>query len=87
MLDIETELVVFGDDYPTDDGSCVRDYLHVMDLAEAHVAALNTMKESMKASMKEDVRAFNLGTGRGTSVLEVILRELKRLRERKCLIE
>lgn len=66
------ELVVFGDDYPTDDGSCVRDYLHVMDLAEAHVAALNTMKESMKASMKEDVRAFNLGTGRGTSVLEVI---------------
>ena len=67
------ELVVFGDDYPTDDGSCVRDYLHVMDLAEAHVAALNTMKESMKASMKEDVRAFNLGTGRGTSVLEVIV--------------
>ena len=58
------ELVVFGDDYPTEDGSCVRDYLHVMDLAEAHVA-LNTMKESMKASMKEDVRAFNLGTGRG----------------------
>ena len=62
------ELVVFGDDYPTDDGSCVRDYLHVMDLAEAHVAALKSMQEPMQ----EIVRAYNLGTGRGTSVLEVI---------------
>ena len=63
-----TELVVFGDDYPTDDGSCVRDYLHVMDLADAHVAALTSMKESIN----EDIRAYNLGTGWGTSVLEVI---------------
>lgn len=61
---LRNELVVFGDDYPTDDGSCVRDYLHVCDLAEAHVAALKNHTQG--------VRAYNLGTGRGTSVLEVI---------------
>ena len=58
------ELVVFGDDYPTVDGSCVRDYLHVCDLAEAHVAALKNLAEGP--------RPYNLGTGRGTSVLEII---------------
>ena len=58
------ELTVFGDDYPTEDGSCVRDYLHVCDLADAHVAALENHSES--------IRAYNLGTGKGTSVLEVI---------------
>jgi UDP-glucose 4-epimerase len=58
---------VFGDDYPTTDGSCVRDYVHVMDLAKAHVAALDYLDND---SRKHDV--FNVGTGTGSSVLEVI---------------
>lgn len=62
---LRDELVVFGDDYPTDDGSCVRDYLHVCDLAEAHVAALKALEPGT-------CEAFNLGTGSGSSVLELI---------------
>ena len=58
-------LVVYGDDYPTPDGTCVRDYIHVLDLARAHVAAL-----ALEAG--ESFQAFNLGTGRGHSVREVI---------------
>jgi len=57
---------VFGDDYPTPDGSCIRDYIHVMDLAEAHIVAL----ESLIAGGTSD--RFNVGTGEGHSVLEVI---------------
>lgn len=60
-------LTVYGDDYKTPDGSCVRDYIHVADLAEAHVAALNFLNE-----YKVGVETFNLGTGKGTSVLEMI---------------
>jgi UDP-glucose 4-epimerase len=56
---------IFGTDYPTPDGSCVRDYIHVEDLAEAHLLALERMEQGKLA-------AFNVGTGRGTSVLEVI---------------
>ena len=67
---IRQKLTVFGNDYPTPDGTCVRDYLHVMDLAEAHVAALKWCKT--QASNSSVVRAFNLGTGQGASVLEVI---------------
>ena len=59
------KLKVFGKDYPTPDGTGVRDYVHVMDLAEGHVAALNNIKQG--------VSVYNLGTGRGTSVLELIL--------------
>jgi UDP-glucose 4-epimerase len=58
---------VFGDDYQTPDGSCVRDYVHVMDLAKAHVAALDYLDNSPR---EHDV--FNVGTGTGSSVLEVI---------------
>jgi UDP-glucose 4-epimerase len=62
------KITVFGDDYNTPDGSCVRDYIHVVDLAKAHVAALKLMEtEEFKGS---DV--FNIGTGKGSSVLEVI---------------
>lgn len=62
------KITVFGDDYNTPDGSCVRDYIHVVDLAKAHVAALKLMEqESFKGY---DV--FNLGTGKGSTVLEVI---------------
>ncbi|WP_125775929.1 UDP-glucose 4-epimerase GalE [Antribacter gilvus] len=60
-------LTVFGDDYPTADGTCERDYIHVMDLAEGHVAALEHLDV-----MSEPVRPFNLGTGSGTSVLELL---------------
>ena len=64
---IRAELTVHGDDYPTPDGTCIRDYLHVCDLAEAHVAALRWLEG---ATGKLDV--FNLGTGQGSSVKEVI---------------
>lgn len=63
------ELSVFGDDYPTKDGTAVRDYIHVMDLAEAHVHAL---KRLLKGNEKNNYEVFNLGTGKGNSVLEVI---------------
>jgi UDP-glucose-4-epimerase GalE len=59
-------LDVFGTDYPTPDGTCVRDYVHVVDLAEAHVQALSALGKGCESS------AFNAGTGRGHSVLEVI---------------
>jgi UDP-glucose 4-epimerase len=66
---LRPELSVFGDDYPTPDGSCIRDYIHVMDLAEAHVVALDRLVNN---AQKEPVEVFNLGTGQGNSVLEVI---------------
>ncbi|KYG30586.1 UDP-glucose 4-epimerase GalE [Alkalihalobacillus trypoxylicola] len=61
---IREKLYVFGNDYQTADGTGVRDYIHVVDLAEGHVAALNHLKEG--------VHTFNLGTGAGTSVLELV---------------
>lgn len=63
------QLSVFGNDYPTPDGTCIRDYIHVMDLARAHIVALERLMEN-KASKNYDV--FNLGTGEGSSVLQVI---------------
>jgi UDP-glucose 4-epimerase len=66
---LRQELSVFGDDYPTPDGTCVRDYIHVVDLAKAHVTALQRLVD---AKNEEKVEVFNLGTGRGNSVLEVI---------------
>ncbi len=60
------ELQVFGDDYPTPDGSCIRDYIHVADLAEAHVLALAYLRAGGESG------TLNLGTGRGHSVFEVI---------------
>ena len=62
------ELRIFGDDYPTSDGTGVRDYIHVTDLAEGHVAALDTLDRVAAGS----VLTVNLGTGRGYSVLEVV---------------
>ncbi len=60
-------LSVFGDDYDTPDGTCLRDYIHVEDLAAGHIAALHRL-----GSMAESVGTWNLGTGRGTSVLEMV---------------
>ena len=67
---IRKALTVFGGDYDTPDGTCIRDYLHVMDLAEAHVAALQWCLDQPQD--RSVIRPFNLGTGRGASVLEVI---------------
>lgn len=66
---IRKELSVFGDDYPTCDGTAVRDYIHVVDLAEAHVAALTRLLHHQN---KKRFETFNIGTGKGSSVLEVI---------------
>ena len=61
------KLIIFGNDWPTDDGTCIRDYIHVMDLAEAHIAALRFIE-----STKPQFLSINIGTGKGYSVLEVI---------------
>ena len=66
---IRKELSVFGDDYPTTDGTAVRDYIHVVDLAKAHIAAL---KRLINKNNKKAFEFFNIGTGTGSSVLEVI---------------
>jgi UDP-glucose 4-epimerase len=66
---IREELKVFGDDYNTPDGSCIRDYLHVVDLAKAHVIAI---KRLIEGKSKTNYEVFNLGTGKGVSVLEAI---------------
>ena len=66
---LRDELKVFGDDYDTPDGSCIRDYLHVVDLAKAHVAAVDRLISEKNKSAFE---IFNLGTGTGVSVLEAI---------------
>lgn len=63
------ELSVFGGDYPTPDGTCIRDYIHVMDLARAHVVALERLLDDEQESNYE---VFNLGTGKGNSVLEAV---------------
>lgn len=66
---IREKLRVFGNDYATPDGSCIRDYIHVVDLAKAHVIAVKRLIEEKTQS---PVEIFNLGTGRGLSVLEII---------------
>jgi len=66
---IRKELSVFGNNYPTKDGTAVRDYIHVVDLAKAHIAALERL---LKNNNKKDFEVFNVGTGTGSSVLEVI---------------
>ncbi|MEI2640732.1 MAG: UDP-glucose 4-epimerase GalE [Microthrixaceae bacterium] len=63
------ELLVFGDDYPTRDGSCIRDYIHIMDLANAHTRSLQYLMENRQ---RETCDVFNLGIGEGVSVLEAI---------------
>ncbi|MCA0154148.1 UDP-glucose 4-epimerase GalE [Winogradskyella vincentii] len=68
-IGMRDQLSVFGDDYPTEDGTCIRDYIHVVDLAKAHVIALERLIENKSDSNYE---VFNLGTGKGSSVLEVI---------------
>lgn len=66
---IRKELSVFGNNYPTKDGTAIRDYIHVVDLAKAHIAAL---KRLINKNNKNNFEFFNVGTGKGSSVLEVI---------------
>jgi len=68
-IGIRQELSVNGNDYPTPDGTCIRDYIHVVDLAKSHVVALQRLLNKQNL---EKVETFNLGTGKGSSVLEVI---------------
>ncbi|EDP72358.1 putative UDP-glucose 4-epimerase [Flavobacteriales bacterium ALC-1] len=68
-IGMREQLSVFGGDYPTPDGTCIRDYIHVVDLAKAHVVALQRLLENKNVSNYE---VFNLGTGTGSSVLEAI---------------
>lgn len=68
-MGIRKELSVFGDDYNTPDGSCIRDYIDVVDLAKAHVIAIERMLEDKS---DEKIEIFNLGTGNGLSVLQLI---------------
>lgn len=66
---LRSELSVFGNDYPTPDGTAIRDYIHVVDLAKAHVVALQRLIDKKNV---EKLEVFNVGTGKGSSVLEVI---------------
>lgn len=66
---IRKELSVFGDDYPTPDGTAIRDYIHVVDLAKAHVKALERL---LNKENEENFEFFNVGTGKGSSVMEII---------------
>lgn len=66
-LDANESPRIFGDDYPTTDGTCVRDYVHVLDLAEAHIAALDALESGVARH-----RVYNVGTGVGTSVREMV---------------
>ena len=68
-MEIREELSVFGGDYPTHDGTAVRDYIHVVDLAKAHTVALKRLLEN---NNKSNFEVFNIGTGKGSSVLDVI---------------
>ncbi|MBF4985802.1 UDP-glucose 4-epimerase GalE [Nonlabens mediterrranea] len=68
-MGIREQLSVFGDDYPTIDGTAVRDYIHVIDLAKAHVVALERL---INNEMVSNYETFNIGTGKGSSVLEVV---------------
>jgi UDP-glucose 4-epimerase len=68
-IGLRQELSIYGDDYPTPDGTAIRDYIHVVDLAKAHVIA---MQRLLNKNNQDKVETFNLGTGTGSSVLEVI---------------
>ena len=68
-IGLRQQLSVYGDNYPTEDGTCIRDYIHVVDLARAHVIALQRLINKKNV---DKVETFNLGTGTGSSVLEVI---------------
>ena len=63
----QTKLLIYGQDWPTHDGTCVRDFIHVVDLAEAHIATLKYLKRN-----KPQIISINIGTGKGSSVLDIV---------------
>jgi UDP-glucose 4-epimerase len=71
-IGIRPELCVFGNDYNTPDGSCIRDYINVVDLAKAHVKAMERLLSPLLPPSAENLEVFNLGTGQGVSVLQLI---------------
>ncbi|MBC7448466.1 MAG: UDP-glucose 4-epimerase GalE [Hymenobacteraceae bacterium] len=75
---LRERLTIYGTDYDTPDGSCVRDYIHVVDLADAHVVALRRLLATDTPADRPALETFNLGTGHGHSVLEVV-REFERV--------
>lgn len=75
------KLMIYGGDYPTPDGTCIRDYIHVTDLADAHVLGLRRL-----VAGKEGLEVFNLGTGQGASVKQVIL-EVERITQRRIAVQ
>ena len=68
-IGLRDRLAIFGNDYPTPDGTCIRDYIHVVDLAKAHVIA---MKRLLEENNMENYEVYNIGTGKGSSVLDVV---------------
>ena len=66
------ELIIFGKDYPTKDGTCIRDYIHVTDIAQGHVLALNLFENKNESIFKENCVIYNMGTNKGYSVKEII---------------
>ena len=68
-IGMREELIVYGNDYNTNDGTCIRDYIHVVDLAKAHVKACDCL---LQKKSKSNFEVVNIGTGKGLSVLEVI---------------
>jgi len=68
-IGLREKLSIFGNDYPTPDGTCIRDYIHVVDLAKAHVVS---MKRLLDENNSENYEVYNIGTGKGSSVLEVV---------------
>ncbi|MBU2995215.1 UDP-glucose 4-epimerase GalE [Cellulophaga baltica] len=78
-IGMREQLSVFGGDYPTEDGTCIRDYIHVVDLAKAHVIALQRLLEGKN---DDNYEVFNLGTGTGSSVLEAI-KSFEKVSEKK----
>lgn len=67
-MGIRKELTIFGNDYDTPDGTCIRDYIYVVDLAKAHVAAMARVLDKET----EPIEYFNIGTGNGNSTLEIV---------------
>ena len=68
-IGLREKLSIFGNDYPTPDGTCIRDYIHVVDLAKAHTIAMERLIEEKNT---ENYEVYNIGTGKGSSVLEVV---------------
>ncbi|MDB4566967.1 UDP-glucose 4-epimerase GalE [Akkermansiaceae bacterium] len=68
-IGLREQVSIFGNDYPTSDGTCIRDYIHIVDLAKAHVAA---MERLIRENNSQNYEVYNIGTGKGSSVLEVV---------------